>query len=90
MGTTLNKAAYTKLIEEDIAWLEKQYPGRSLEKEHIIDTLKWSISSKYPDEVPDEVQEAQKYIRSCESDMGFMGSPQYYNAKKIVSDYYKI
>lgn len=36
---------------------------------------------------PSEVKEAQKYIRECESDMGFMGSPKYYEAKKTVEKY---
>jgi hypothetical protein len=36
---------------------------------------------------PSEVKEAEKYIRECESDLGFMGSPKYYEAKKIVDNY---
>ena len=35
---------------------------------------------------PSEVKEAEKYIRECESDLGFMGSPKYYEAKKIVDN----
>jgi hypothetical protein len=37
---------------------------------------------------PSEVKEAQKYIQECEKDMNFMGSPKYYEAKKIVDGYY--
>ena len=36
---------------------------------------------------PNEVKEAEKYIRECESDMGFMGSPKYYEARKVVDAY---
>lgn len=36
---------------------------------------------------PQEVKDAQKYIRGCESDMGFMGSPKYDEARKIVDNY---
>ena len=39
-------------------------------------------------EIPKEIEEAQKYIRNCESDMGFMGSPDYYEKKKLVANYY--
>lgn len=37
---------------------------------------------------PERVKEAEKYMRECESDMGFMGSPKYYEEKKIADDYY--
>ena len=36
---------------------------------------------------PSEVKEAEKFIHECESDMGFMGSPKYYEARKIVDNY---
>lgn len=39
MGT-MNKEAYAKLIEEDIAEMEKFIPKHSLEKRHIIEVLK--------------------------------------------------
>ncbi len=39
---------------------------------------------------PSSVKEAEKYINQCHSDMGFMGSPKYDEAKKTVSDYYTI
>jgi len=39
-------------------------------------------------ELPKEIQEANKYIISCESDMGFMGSPTYDENKKLVENYY--
>ena len=45
MGTTLNRHGYTKLIEEDIAWLEKQ--ERTLEREHILAILKFAVSYEY-------------------------------------------
>lgn len=46
MSLTLNKSAYTKLIEEDIEWLLKQ--PRTLEREHIVAVLKESVESFYP------------------------------------------
>ena len=36
---------------------------------------------------PDSVKDAQRYMYSCEGDMGFMGSPDYYEARKIVDDW---
>lgn len=38
--------------------------------------------------IPKDVEEAQKYVRSCHADMGFCGSPEYYRQKKIVDDYF--
>ncbi len=38
--------------------------------------------------IPKEVGYAIEYIRMCERDMGFMGSPEYYIQKKIKDDYY--
>lgn len=40
MSTILNQHAYSKLIEEDIAWLEAN-TNDSLERRHIIDVLRW-------------------------------------------------
>ena len=39
--------------------------------------------------IPNEVETAQKYISDCHSDLGFMGSPEYYRRKKIVDDYFE-
>lgn len=39
--------------------------------------------------IPDHIQEAQKEISRLESDMGFMGSPDYYEKKKMVKEYYE-
>lgn len=44
-GCKLTKQAYRDLIEEDIAWLERQ--PRSLERDHIIVTLRWSVDALY-------------------------------------------
>jgi hypothetical protein len=50
------------------------------------DFIDLSINSIIP---PIEVREAQKFIANCHKDMGFMGSPKYYQQKKIVDDYYE-
>lgn len=51
MGTTLNKEAYQKLIEGDLAVLE-QLP-HSLEKDHIISVLNDSIDFYYKPRFPE-------------------------------------
>ena len=60
MGTTLNKDAYEDLIMGDIIALQKHMPEFSLEKKHIIEVLKWSVSAIYdknvsPEHKPDEM-----------------------------------
>jgi hypothetical protein len=47
MPTQLNKHTYQKLIDQDIKELEKYMPNNSLEKNHIIDILKWSVNEIY-------------------------------------------
>ena len=47
--SNLNKQAYEKLIQENIDALEKYMPEHSLEKQHTIDVLKWSIKQNYPE-----------------------------------------
>ena len=39
--------------------------------------------------IPNEVEQAQKYIAECHRDMGFMGSPEYDRQKKIVDAYFE-
>ena len=43
----LNKFGYQKLIDENIAALEKHMPEHSLEKKHTIEVLKWSVKQIY-------------------------------------------
>lgn len=38
---------------------------------------------------PAEVKEAEIYVAQCDSDHGFMGSPEYYRKKEIISSYYE-
>ena len=53
MSIRLNKEAYTKLIDEDIAWLNGM--PRSLERDHIKCVLQESIGLHYPERIKDEV-----------------------------------
>lgn len=46
----LNKWGYEQLIKEDIEWLEKVAPD-TLERRHIILTLKCSIEHEYPEKM---------------------------------------
>lgn len=39
--------------------------------------------------IPKEVEQAQKYISECHSDLGFMGSAEYDRQKKIVEAYFE-
>jgi short-subunit dehydrogenase involved in D-alanine esterification of teichoic acids len=39
--------------------------------------------------MPQHIKDARSYVLQCESDMGFMGSPQYNNAKKAIHDYFE-
>ncbi len=41
----LNRAAYQRLVDEDLEWLLTQ--PRTLERDHIEQTLRWSISALY-------------------------------------------
>lgn len=38
---------------------------------------------------PLEIKEAVVYNKSCESDLGFMGSPKYDQNKKLIEEYLK-
>jgi len=40
--------------------------------------------------IPKEIEEAQKYVASCESDLGFMGSPNYYEKKQLIDAYFAV
>jgi hypothetical protein len=48
MGTQLDKKSYEKLILENIKAIEKYMPKYSLEKNHTIKVLEWSIDNLYP------------------------------------------
>ena len=63
MGTTLNKEYFTKLIEENIAELEKYMPEHSLEKKHTIDVLRESIRMHYPSSALQGEKEERLYTK---------------------------
>ncbi len=39
--------------------------------------------------IPKEILDAHLYISQCEADIGFTGSPEYYEKKKLVENYSK-
>jgi hypothetical protein len=47
----LDKHAYKRLIDGDIAELRRHMPEHSLEMKHIIEVLKWSVNELYPDHI---------------------------------------
>ena len=53
MSIQLNRNSYEKIIAENIKAIQKNMPEYSLEKQHTIDVLKWSIDQIYgkPDDV---------------------------------------
>jgi len=50
MGTKMNQETYAKLIEEDIAEMEKWMPKYSLKKRHAIEVLRYSINAFYEED----------------------------------------
>jgi hypothetical protein len=49
----MTKEAYSKLIQQDLEWLNQQYLCKeSLEYRHIIEILKDSIKQYYPENLP--------------------------------------
>lgn len=46
MSTRISKAAYQRLIDEDLVWLLRQ--PRTLERNHIEQILRQSVESYYP------------------------------------------
>ncbi len=56
------------------------------------DALKYALEmfEKFiPKRLPKEIEEALEYIYQCERDMGFMGSPKYFEMKELVDNYNK-
>lgn len=45
MTMDINREAYQKLVDEDVAWIEAQ--PRTLERDHVIDIVKHSVSAIY-------------------------------------------
>ena len=37
---------------------------------------------------PQEIKDAIKYCSQCDNDLGFMGSPKYYEQKEIINKYF--
>jgi hypothetical protein len=39
--------------------------------------------------IPKDIEDAIKYCSQCDSDMGFMGSPKYYELKETINNYFE-
>lgn len=63
----LNRDAYSKLIEQDIAWLEQQQP--SPERNHAIAVLKRSVSVAYPPVLTTDESLATKQVLVVRKDL---------------------
>ena len=59
MTMKLTRAAYQKLLNEDIKWLEKTAP-RTLERNHLIEIARWSMDAFYPP-MPNIVRTAARF-----------------------------
>lgn len=60
MPIELDKKAYQKLIEGDIAALNKCMPEHSLERKHIVEVLNYSVKLLYPDTIREVVEKGQR------------------------------
>lgn len=60
MGTTLNRRAYERMIEENLTWLMSQ--PRTLERDHIEAIVRRSADHEYrpPPSISDQAQRAEK------------------------------
>lgn len=80
MGTTLNKKAYQRLIDENIEALEKHMPEHSLEKKHTIEVLKWSVVEIY-----EQSQKTKSIVKEIE-EMDKLLNKKIANNKRIQND----
>ncbi len=58
-----------------------------------INSERWLVEKSifektYEEVIPKDVEQAQKYINSCHTDIGFMGSPEYDKQKRIIDAFY--
>ncbi len=51
--------------------------------------VNYPITNMFKVSHPQEVTDAIEYCQRCESDLGFMGSPKYYEQKDIIDNYNK-
>lgn len=58
------------------------------DKLHLMMKVRILLDSVGKGSIPLEIQDAQKFIRECEGDIGFMGSPVYYEMRRKVADYF--
>jgi hypothetical protein len=86
----------SKALEEAIEFVKKEANLAMANKANrdVVDyydnfALKLKLTLEENRLAPLEIREAQIYISRCESDLGFMGSPDYEAKKKLVKDYYE-
>ena len=64
MSTIISKESYQKLINEDILAIHKYMPKNSLERNHIIEILQWSVEKIYGKE-KEEVKQEGDVLKKC-------------------------
>lgn len=85
---TPNNLTQKQMNNEFLQQLKKEFTYVGDEKISGKTALKIIENTIEAFSIPKEIEDAQKYISRCESDFGFMGSPDYYEKKKIVQEFY--
>lgn len=77
-----DKQNIAKMLEDKFKFIS--YPtGTPIEK------VREFIDSPVHVDYPQDIADAIKYCSQCESDMGFMGSPKYYEQKELIKEYFE-
>lgn len=61
----------------------------SVGDQYVSDAIDTVIAELEKPTTPKEIEDARKFIRECHADIGFMGSPEYYEKRKMLKEWDK-
>jgi hypothetical protein len=84
MALKLNKAAYQKLIDEDIKAVRASN-CEALEREHIVDVLRHSVECYYPEKRTDQLAAIEAWSYEALSNFGTAKQEEWTNSAAVLN-----
>lgn len=84
MALKLNRAAYKKIIDEDVAAVRASGCS-ALEREHIVDVLRHSIECYYPEKIPDDLKQFEDWAKEKLERFGTSQQEEWTNSAVVIN-----
>lgn len=76
-------------LNEAIELLKDYRKGDFVDDYKLCEAIDTVVAELEKPTTPKEIEDARKFIRECHADIGFMGSSEYYEKRKMLEEWDK-